>query len=197
MHLDPSAYLRIDAHQSIDVTASGASFATSTGDILEVSSFGEGVFRVRMGPRTLPDYGIIQQPAQHCGVTPGSKWPWRFTAGDAMLEIGGAPLRFRLFWKTRPIFGSITDQHFRGFTRLPNFGRLRQGGLWTAAFALRSGEGVYGLGEKFGPLNKRGQLIHSQVEDALGVNTGLSYKNTLRPPPARACRCVARPPRRD
>ena len=37
---------------------------------------------------------------------------------------------------------------------------------------------VYGLGEKFGPLDKRGQLIHSQVEDALGVNTGLAYKNT-------------------
>jgi len=37
---------------------------------------------------------------------------------------------------------------------------------------------VYGLGEKFGSLDKRGQLIHSQVEDALGVNTGLAYKNT-------------------
>ncbi len=41
----------------------------------------------------------------------------------------------------------------------------------------RPGEPVYGLGEKFGPLNKRGQLIHSQVVDALGVNTGLAYKN--------------------
>ena len=60
MHLDPTAYLRIEAHQSIDTSAFGASFATSTGDILEVSSFGEGVFRLRMGPRTLPDYGIVQ-----------------------------------------------------------------------------------------------------------------------------------------
>ena len=76
------------------------------------------------------------------------------------------------------MLGSITDQHFRGWTRLPAFGRLRQGGRWTAAFALASGEPVYGLGEKFGPLDKRGQLIHSQVEDALGVNTGLAYKNT-------------------
>ena len=25
--------------------------------------------------------------------------------------------------------------------------------------------------------NKRGQIIHSQVEDALGVNTGFAYKN--------------------
>ena len=73
---------------------------------------------------------------------------------------------------------SITDEHFRGWTRLPSFGRVKRGGLWTAAVALASGEPVYGLGEKFGPLNKRGQLIHSQVEDALGVNTGLSHKNT-------------------
>ena len=36
---------------------------------------------------------------------------------------------------------------------------------------------MYGLGEKFGPLDKRGQLIHSRVVDALGVNTDLAYKN--------------------
>ena len=71
---------------------------------------------------------------------------------------------------------SITDEHFRGWTRLPAFGRVPRGGLWTAAFALASGEPVYGLGEKFGPLDKRGQLIHSQVEDALGVNTGLALQ---------------------
>src|SRR4029077_12229150 len=64
-----------------------------------------------------------------------------------------------------------------GFARLPTFGRAARGGLWTSAFALESGEAVYGLGEKFGPLNKRGQVVHSQVEDALGVNTGLAYKN--------------------
>jgi alpha-D-xyloside xylohydrolase len=59
----------------------------------------------------------------------------------------------------------------------PRSARRRQGGHWTASLALASGEAVYGLGEKFGPLNKRGQLVHSHVDDALGVNTGLSYKN--------------------
>ncbi|HEY3178713.1 MAG TPA: TIM-barrel domain-containing protein [Casimicrobiaceae bacterium] len=178
MHLDPTAYLRIDAHQSIDTSAFGASFATSTGDILEVSSFGEGVFRLRIGPRTRPDYGIVQARATPCDISPLTTTPWRFTAGNATLEIESAPLRFQLLWKGQLVFASITDQHFRGLARLPMFGRVRGGGLWTAAFALRSGEHVYGLGEKFGPLDKRGQLIHSQVEDALGVNTGLSYKNT-------------------
>ncbi len=103
---------------------------------------------------------------------------WNIASGDAALEITGTPLRFRLLWKGAPVLTSITDEHFRGWTRLPSFGRVKRGGLWTAAFALASGEPVYGLGEKFGPLNKRGQLVHSQVEDALGVNTGLAHKNT-------------------
>jgi alpha-D-xyloside xylohydrolase len=42
----------------------------------------------------------------------------------------------------------------------------------------RVGRAVYGLGEKFGSLDKRGQLVRSEVVDALGVNTGASYKNT-------------------
>jgi len=177
MHLDPTAYLRIEAHQSFGASASGASFATSSGDILEVACYGPGVFRMRMGPRTQPDYGIVVGRSKACD-TQNVDGVWRFAAGDSVLEITSAPLAFRLLWKGAAIFGSISDQHFRGFTRLPSFGRLRQGGLWAAAFALASGEPVYGLGEKFGSLDKRGQLIHSQVEDALGVNTGLSYKNT-------------------
>src|SRR5437660_4780820 len=178
MHLDPTAYLRIEAPHSLGASASGASFATSSGDILEVTSFGPGVFRLRMGPHTRPDYGILQARGKPCQSEQQESGAWRFTAGDAVLELRGSPLRIRLLWRGAPVFGSITDEHFRGSTRLPGFGRLRQGGLWTAAFALQSDEPVYGLGEKFGPLDKRGQLIHSQVEDALGVNTGLAYKNT-------------------
>ena len=82
-------------------------------------------------------------------------------------------------WNGAPIFGSITDQHFRGWTRVAR----RSGACARAASGRRrsrsrAAKPVYGLGEKFGPLDKRGQLVHSQVEDALGVNTGLSYKNT-------------------
>ena len=178
LYIDPAAYLRIDAPHSLGTTASGASFATSTGDILEVSCYGPGIFRLRLGPNTRPEYGIVVGRAKPCTVTTDAPGTWSVAAGDATLEIMGAPLRFRLLWKGQPVFGSITDEHFRGWTRLPAFGRLRAGGQWTAAFALRSGEPVYGLGEKFGPLDKRGQLIHSQVDDALGVNTGLSYKST-------------------
>jgi alpha-D-xyloside xylohydrolase len=177
MQIDPSDYLRLDVPHCLGATASGASFATSSGDVLDVECFGEGVFRVRVGPHTRPDYGIVVGRAKECTVAQRLPGTWTFTAGDSTLEMSGSPLRVTVMWKGVPVLRSITDEHFRGFTRLPTFGRLRHGGLWSAAFALDTGEPVYGLGEKFGALDKRGQLIHSQVEDALGVNTGLAYKN--------------------
>lgn len=178
MLLDPSAYLRLEVEGSLGSTATGASFATSTGDILEVAAYGGGTFRLRLGPNTRPDYGLLVGRAQPCTVAQPEPGVWTFANGDATLELRGTPLRMRVLWQGNAVLASITDEHFRGWTRLPTFGRSQRGGLWTAAFALQSGEAVYGLGEKFGPLNKRGQLIHSQVEDALGVNTGLAYKNT-------------------
>ena len=178
MQPDPSHYLRLDVPHSLGATAAGAAFATSSGDILDVECFGEGAFRLRVGPNTRPDYGIVVGRAKDCTVAQRLPGTWTFASGASILEISGSPLRVKLAWNDAPVLRSITDEHVRGGTRLPTFGRLRQGGLWTAAFALASSEPVYGLGEKFGPLNKRGQLIHSQVEDALGVNTGLAYKNT-------------------
>ena len=177
MPLDPTTYLRLDSPQSLGASASGASFATSTGDILEVSCFGTGAFRMRIGPNTKPDYGLVQGKARACTVAHEQDGRYTFAAGDALLEIAESPLRFRLLHRGQPVLGSITDEHFRGWTRLPTFGRVRQGGQWIASFALASGEPVYGLGEKFGTLDKRGQLIHSHVVDALGVNTGAAYKN--------------------
>ncbi|HLW13168.1 MAG TPA: hypothetical protein VKU81_10760, partial [Casimicrobiaceae bacterium] len=178
MHLDPADYLRLDVPHSLGATAAGAAFATSSGDVLDVECFGPGAFRLRVGPHARPDYGIVVARAKACTVAQRAPGAWTFTSEDATLEISGSPLSIRLLWKDQVVLRSITDEHLRGGTRLPTFGRLRQGGLWSAAFALSSGEPVYGLGEKFGALDKRGQLIHSQVHDAQGVNTGLSYKNT-------------------
>jgi alpha-D-xyloside xylohydrolase len=178
MQLDPADYLRLDVPHSLGATAAGAAFATSSGDVLDVECFGPGVFRLRVGPRTRPDYGLVVARAKACSVAQRAPGAWTFASDDATLEIGGSPLTIRLLWKDRVVLRSITDENIRGRTRLPTFGRLRHGGLWSAAFALASAEPVYGLGEKFGRLDKRGELVHSQVQDALGVNTGLAYKNT-------------------
>ena len=172
MHPDAAEYLRLDVPHCLGATAAGASFATSSGDVLDVECFGPGAFRLRVGPNTRPDYGILVARPQACGVAQRAAGAWTFTSGESMLELGGVPLTIRVRWKNQVVLRSITDERIEGGTRLPTLGRLRQGGLWSAAFALATGEPVYGLGEQFGPLDKRGQLVHSQVQDAQGVNTG-------------------------
>jgi alpha-D-xyloside xylohydrolase len=174
---DVESFLRLDALQSVGTSASGAEFATSTGDILEVSCYGPGVFRLRAGPNTRPDYGLLVGRTKAC-TSARDGGAWRFTTGETTLELLGSPLAFRLLHRGAPVLASITDEQIGGTVRLPAFGRLRKGSQWMASLALASDEPVYGLGEKFGPLDKRGQLVHSQVVDALGVNTGNSYKNT-------------------
>ena len=178
MQPDAAEYLRLDVPHCLGATAAGASFATSSGDVLDVECFGPGAFRLRVGPNTRPDYGILVARPQACDVAQRAAGAWTFTSGESTLELGGLPLTIRLRWKNQVVLRSITDERIEGGTRLPTLGRLRQGGLWSAAFALATGEPVYGLGEQFGPLDKRGQLVHSQVQDAQGVNTGRAYKAT-------------------
>jgi alpha-D-xyloside xylohydrolase len=91
------------------------------------------------------------------------------------LVLGAEPLTFTLFRDDRLVQRSASDGHFARARRLPPFARLPDG--WVASLDLRSGERVYGLGEKWGRLDKRGSLIRSQTFDALGVNAERSYKN--------------------
>ncbi len=177
MPFDATSYLRLEAPHCIGSTASGASFATSTGDILEVSAFGPGVFRLRVGPKTRPDHGLIAGRTKACTFAQ-EDGVYRFGSGDATLELRPSPLRFRLLRNGALVAGSIDDESPDGTTRIPAFGRIRQGGQWTAAVALASGEPIYGLGEKYGSLDRRGQLLHSWVQDAQGVNTGLAHHET-------------------
>lgn len=172
MPFDPSVYLPLGARGSLGASAAGIAFATSTGDILEVSSYGPGVFRLRAGPDYRPDYGIVRGHAQGCTVTQRRPGTWALVAGDATLEVTEEPLRVRVLHRDVQALESGTDLCRDGSPRLPAIGRLRRGDQWAAAFALASGEPVYGLGERFGPLDRRGQLVHSWVDDARGGNAG-------------------------
>lgn len=175
--IDPAACSRLEGLVLVQRTPYGARFDVG-GVALAVTAHSPGVFRLRFGPETKPDYGLLAAPApsgpapELREVEPGCV---KLFAGRYALKLKDKPLRFNLTGPRDEILESITDQHFRGWTRLPCFGRGADG--WTAALALESGEAVYGLGEKFGALDRRGQLVTSRVEDALGVNTELSYKN--------------------
>jgi alpha-D-xyloside xylohydrolase len=130
----------------IEATSRGASFQSSAG-VLDVEIFAEGVLRLRLGPRDLPDYGILDAEPDEVEVTVGANGLW---------SLDG-------------------DGHFTRPHRLPPFARSETS--WIVAFALQSGEPVYGLGEKWGALDRRGQLLRSWNQDALGVNSEASYKN--------------------
>ena len=112
---DPTAYLRLDAPQSLGASASGASFATSTGDMLEV---------VVLRPRRVPP---ARRPEHAARLRPR-----RRRAPRRARSRSAAPARGRSRPATRrsrsparrcasaccatgaPVLASITDEHFRG-----------------------------------------------------------------------------------
>src|SRR5258708_15714288 len=128
------------------------------------SCFGAGIFRIRVGASTKPDYGLVVARAQRCEVTQPDEGVWSFAAGGSRLELTGEPLKIRLLHDEHQLLTSVTDEHFRGFTRLPVIGRTRNAGQWLAAFALVSGEPVYGPGGKFRPPNQPRPPLASPVD---------------------------------
>ena len=98
-------------------------------------------------------------------------------AGDFRIDLSYFPLSFKACSANTAevIAQSPTDGHFVRKHRIPPLSKTDKG--WLFCCDLKSNEPVYGLGEKWGPLNKRGQLLRSYNSDALGVNAEISYKN--------------------
>lgn len=158
-----------------------ARFETSAG-ILEISAPGEGMFRLRIKRVSVPDYGILLD-AQALDIA-AAESPlivqvdgdqFRLSAGRFELLLDQSPLRLTVYRDGQPILTSSSDLTISGDLRLHPFGVSPD--AWLLSLALESGESVFGLGEKFGGLNKRGQLIDNWNRDATGINAELSYKN--------------------
>ena len=134
------------------------------------------MFRLRFGEAAGADYGLLAPAPGPLPMTvAATEDGFTLESGDLRLELAQEPLNFVLSRGDRVLARSATDGHFTRRFRLPPFGRSPDG--WVASLDLRSGEPIYGLGEKWGALNRRGQLVVSRNEDALGVNAEVSYKN--------------------
>lgn len=170
------------------VASSDSSVVFHAGDTnITVSAHQSGTLRLQLGeigklgersqtPR--PDYGLLVKPnAEGKLRAVATDTGWDVIFADLTLKLHKSPFRITLERGGTPLVGSITDQHFRGRSRIPAFGHDVSAGKWCVSLALESDTALYGFGEKFGPLNKRGQLVRGRTEDALGVNTELSYKN--------------------
>ncbi|MEO7743312.1 MAG: TIM-barrel domain-containing protein, partial [Usitatibacter sp.] len=171
-------FRRLGALASVASDAHAARFTVD--DLsLEITAPVPGALRLRLGTSTLAEYGLLETAnAPGAIATVRDADGWRVSSGSLALVIRAAPFRLALEHDGCTVLASITDQHFRGRSRIPAFGlEEAKPRRWCAAFALASETAIYGFGEKFGPLDKRGQLIRGRTEDALGVNTELSYKN--------------------
>lgn len=176
--VNPTSFKAAEGFGAVETSKNGVRLQTSLGP-LSVEAHAPGTFRLRAGRTDLPDYDLLVKkdadPTLRVDVTVEAE---RITIrqGDSDLILTPNPLRLELKLAGRTILTSISDQHFRGWSRMPAVGKGED--HWLLSLALVSGEAVYGFGEKWGALNRRGQLITSRIEDALGVNTELAYKNT-------------------
>jgi alpha-D-xyloside xylohydrolase len=181
MALDPlqpdwSAIAPLAELGPIERTAAGLRARTEAGPI-ELSAFAPGILRLTLGELSRPDFGILVAKPEPPGVeVDETEDGVALRAGDLRLVLRRGPLRLAFSRGGQVPLQSTTDGTFGERLRVPPFARTGEG--WLAALALASGEPVYGHGEKWGPLDHRGQLLRSRVEDALGVNAEASYKNT-------------------
>jgi alpha-D-xyloside xylohydrolase len=171
---------RLDWLKFSNLNAGVASFETSAG-MLEVSAPGADLLRLRFQRTPAPDYGILADPELLVRETTDA--PIRVEDGEEIHVKAGQlellfqqePLRLAIYRQGKLVLESSTDRTIRGDLRLHPFASTTE--TWLLSFALNSGESIYGLGEKFGGLDKRGQLIENWNRDATGVNAEISYKN--------------------
>ena len=141
---------------------------------LSISAFG---MRLQAGESQDDQFKMLCTVPQNERLTlKGDKSHSTLTGGDYRLELYASPLHFKLYKNDTLVQQSATDGHFVRQHRLPPFAKTDSG--WLISLELNYDEAVYGLGEKWGKLDKRGQLVRSYNHDALGVNAEKSYKNT-------------------
>jgi alpha-D-xyloside xylohydrolase len=122
-------------------------------------------------------YGMLTGTPQNLAlVFSGDQTHSTLIGGDYRLELFSSPLHFKLYKNDVLVQQTATDGHFVRQHRLPPFAKTANG--WIVSLELSYDEAIYGLGEKWGKLDKRGQLVRSYNHDALGVNAEKSYKNT-------------------
>lgn len=154
----------------------GAVYSTLAGDF-ELSFYAPGIIRLkRLLAKSPPDYGILAQESIPVQVNSSELQDgYRIQSGETAIELRSGPFRLHLLHEDKLLLQGATDRGIDGQIRFPPISRRADS--WLLAFSLNSGEPVYGLGEKWGALNRRGQLITSWNEDATTVNSELSYKN--------------------
>ena len=132
--------------------------------------------RIRLGDAETTDYGLLTGAPQPDVVSVNETEDTLVVeSASHRLVVDKNDLGFELYRDGHLKVQSANDGHFVRKRRLPPFARTEEG--WLCHLDLGTEENIYGLGEKWGRLDRRGQLIGSYNHDALGVNAEASYKN--------------------
>lgn len=126
--------------------------------------------------RTVDHAIVINLPATYAISIEDKNDFLRLCYKDHTIELYKAPLSFKWYQAKNCVMQTPNDGHFVRQYRIPPLAKTEQG--WLLSFDLGPQEAIYGLGEKWSGLNKRGQYVRSYNHDALGVNAEISYKNT-------------------
>jgi alpha-D-xyloside xylohydrolase len=166
---------RLEWIDLVEANPTTAIFKTRAGN-LEVSAPGQGMLRLRLDRGPQYDYGMLTGEIHNQPLSLHETGNvFHIHTDEFELILSPYPLRLQVFRRGELILESSTDRSIQGDYRL--FPLAASDDQWLASFALNSGESVFGLGEKFCNLDRRGQLITSWNRDATGVNAELSYKN--------------------
>jgi alpha-D-xyloside xylohydrolase len=170
-------YEPLESFSLKEQTSAGVIIGTLAGDF-QISACAPGILRLRsIGGPGQPDYGILHAPLENLPLEAAAvSGGYRIKSGGLTLELLNGPMRIRFHRDEKLLLQSATDRTIEGHLRFSPF--AKRADSWLVSLALRNGEPVYGLGEKWASLNRRGQLIHNWNEDATTVNSELSYKNT-------------------
>ncbi len=145
--------------------------------------------RVRPSPQGPPrqdaDSLMLDGPPRvEAGAWRHEPMPWghRYTSAAGRLDLHADPWRIELFDAAGKPLTQTLHPDDAGTTLAPllPFGYVRRASDFSrgmrAAFALRPGERIYGCGESFTALNKRGQKLVLFSVDANGAETDKMYK---------------------
>jgi alpha-D-xyloside xylohydrolase len=139
--------------------------------------FYSNAVRLRIGVVSPNDYGmLVDEPVPQASQIVEAKGSTQIQSGSWQLNISHQPFAFSLSRDGVLVQQTSNDGHFVRQYRTAPLAKTDKG--WLFSLDLAAEEPVYGLGEKWGKLDKRGQLLRSYNHDALGVNAEISYKNT-------------------
>lgn len=166
LHVTGAAYTAADG---------AAEIPTSEG-LLRITLHSFGI-RLQLGERSSANYEILlDEPDNLVCQVENTEEHSLIKAEQNKLVIHHSPFSFEWFQGNKCIQKTPNDCHFVRQYRMPPLAKTDAG--WLLSLDLKAEEPVYGLGEKWSGLNKRGQLLRSYNHDALGVNAEMSYKNT-------------------